>query len=226
MLEIASSCQLSTLGYTHGLHADSQQSLLKDDGQLRGRYFLAMRDKIRLPLWNVVEAMRFKIILLAYLLIGPERFGFKPWSPFLDESTALGMATLPSARRQNRLWQREYFQKHGLDLESMDLKSSHENSLDLQALRSIPVEPLDIKILREVVKPDYVVWINRHLPGRFGMWRDDRLGEMLRVGKVGGALRRLGVTDRAAVRLQAYNAYLVLLPIQKLLERRSQACRP
>lgn len=223
MLEIASSSQLATLGYAHGMHADSQQSLLKDVGQLRERYFFAMRDKIRQPLWNVVEAMRFKIILLAYLLIVPERFGFKPWSPFLDESIALGMATLPSMRRQNRFWQREYFQKHGLDLESMNLKISHQNTLDMQALRRIPVRPLDIRTLREVVKPDYIAWTNRHLPGRFGRWRDEKLSDLLRVRKVGGALRRLGYTDPIAARLLAYNAYLVLLPIQNLLQRRNQA---
>ena len=166
--------------------------------------------------------IRLKIILISYLLRVPERFGFKPSSPFLDESIALSMATLHPERHKNRLWQKEFFQKNGLDFESTDLKVSYQNTLDLQALHRIPVKPLDVRILREVIKPDYVEWINRNLSGWHGMWREKTLVKLLRIRKVGGALRRLGFTDRTATRLKAYNAYLVLLPIQNLLRRRNR----
>jgi len=220
--EIANSDQLSVLGYTHGLHADSRQSKLRDDIQLKERYFQTIRELIALPFYRVVEAMRFKIILLSYLLVLPESLGFKPWSPFLNKSIALGMATLSPDRRKNRLWQKEFFQKNGLDFESMKLKAFHQNTLDLQALRRIPVKPLDTRILREVVKSDYIEWINRNLPGCFGNWRGETLRKLVHVYKIGGALRRLGYTNRSLKQIAAYSAYLVLLPIQNLLRRRIQ----
>ena len=154
MLKVNHSGELFILGYTHGLRADPGQSLLKDDGKLREGYFNKMHEKLLHPVRNVVEAMRFKIVLLSYLLIIPETSGFRPWSPFLDPSIALGMATLPPERRKDRLWQCEFFRKHGLDFEAMNLRASHQNTLDWQALRRIPVKPLDTHILRELIKPD------------------------------------------------------------------------
>jgi len=186
------------------------------------RYWETRKDQLEDPRLRVVEAMRFKITLLCYLMIVPRTFGFRWWSPFLDIEVAMAMLNLPPERRRGRVWQKEFFQKHGLDFESMNLKVTHQNTLDLQALRRIPVRPLDVNLLREVVKPVYVEWINRNVVNHQS-GTDRALGRLLRVRKVGGALQRLGFTDGTSRRGEAYIAYCVLLPIENLLRKRGRA---
>ncbi len=210
------------LGYTHGLQVDSAQNLLPVEQLLLSGYWEIQKNRLKDPRFRVVEAMRFKIILLCYLKIVPRIFGFQWWSPFLDIDIVMAMLNLPTARRRGRLWQKEFFQKVGLDLNSMNLQATHENTLDLQAQRRIPVKSLDVNLFREVVKPDYVEWINQNVVNRQSNRKDKVLGRLLRVRKVGGALRRLGFTDNVGKQFAAYNAYLVLLPIENLLRRRNQ----
>lgn len=218
---LESCADVKRLGYSHGLHADSAQSVLTVERLRLSRYWETRKDQLEDPRLRVVEAMRFKITLLCYLMIVPRTFGFRWWSPFLDIEVAMAMLNLPPERRRGRVWQKEFFQKHGLDFESMNLKVTHQNTLDLQALRRIPVRPLDVNLLREVVKPVYVEWINRNVVNHQS-GTDRALGRLLRIRKVGGALRRLGFTASTSRQLEAYNAYLVLLPIENLLRKRAQ----
>lgn len=213
---------VSRLGYTHGLQADSTRSKFSVERPLLSNYWETQRGRLEDAHLRVVEAMRFKIILLCYLRNVPKHFGFKWWSPFLDVDVCMAMLNLPPERKRDCIWQREFFQKVGLSLESMKLQATHQNTLDLQALRRIPVKPLDVNLLREVIKPDYVEWINRNLLNQSLNWTEKVLCGLLNVRIVGGALRRLGFTDNASRQLKAYNTYLVLLPIEKLLPRRNR----
>jgi len=214
---------LHLLGYTHGMNADFNQSLLHSERSILENFLESNRFHINDPVFQTATLIRLKIILICYLLRVPEHFGFKPWSPFLDRSIALGMNTLPPERRNNRVWQREYFQKNSLDFDSIKSKASHQNTLNLQALNRIPLKPLEVGTLREVVKPAYIEWINKGISKNCSGWREEYIGKLLRVKKLGGALRRLGVEDATDRRIQSYLAYLVLLPVQNLLKRRNKA---
>ena len=213
------------LGHSHGINADSAQSHFPVEQSLLPGYWEIQKNRLEDLRFRVVEAMRFKLILLCYLKIVPSVFGFQWWSPFLDIDIAMAMLNLPLERKRDCLWQKEFFQRQGLDLESMGLKVSYQNTLDLQALRRIPVTPLDAGMLREVVRPEYVECINRNLVNRPFAWTELALNRLLRVRKVGGALRRMGfvATNRQTDAYNAYNAYIVLLPIEKLLKRRNLA---
>jgi hypothetical protein len=193
------------LGYTHGVHADSGYSQYPVQGSRLTNYWDTQKERLQDKRLCVIEAMRFKIILLCYLVTVPRIFGFRPWSPFLDLDIVMAMLNLPTARRRDRIWQREFFQKYGLDLESMGLKASRQNTLDLQAVRRTPVKPLDVALLREVVQPDYVAWINRNV--RYG-WREKILERLFHAGTADGQSK-------------AYGAYCVLLPIENLLRKRN-----
>ena len=210
------------LGYAHGMEADSAQSKYAVDLSLFTNYWETHRDRLEDTRFRVVEAMRFKIVLLCYLRSVPEYFGFKWWSPFLDVDLAMAMLNLPPERKRDRVWQQEFFQKVGISLESMNLQAVYKGTLNLQALRRIPVKPLDVNLLEEVIKPHYVEWINRTLLNQSSGWAERFLSRLLHVRKVGGALRRLGFTDKESRQNEAYNAYLVLLPVEKLLRRRNQ----
>jgi hypothetical protein len=214
--EINSISEIKLLGYTHGLNADSRMSKLLCDHSLLETYCERQKEKWTIPLFRIVEAMRHKIILLSYLLKIPKHFGFKPWSPFLDRNIALHMLTLPAKRRKNRLWQKEYFQKKGLDIESMGLIVSYQNNLNHQAMRRIPVKLLNVDLLSEVIKPDYIKWINLNVSQQGILW--DCIWNFAQLPLVGGVLRRLNINEK---RLQAYNSYLTLKPIETLLRKKN-----
>jgi hypothetical protein len=214
---------LIRLGYTHGVRADPARMRLTVEHGQRDSFWSEHRERLDDHRFQVITTVRLKLMLISYLMRVPRLFDFQPWTPYLDIDIAMAMLNLPQDRRTNRQWQRDFFAKVGLDLENQGLVSSGQNTLDLQAIYRMPLPPLDAKRLGDLIAPEYVAWINRQLPGSFGLWRDDRVDALLRVRKVGGALHRLGVRNRGASRLSAYNAYLVLLPLQRLLEQRTPA---
>jgi hypothetical protein len=186
---------------------EGAQALLEANPRLRNEY---------LP--RVVTAVRLDMAYLSYLTVVPASLGLRPRAPFLDMDLALRMLTLPSELRHKRRWEREFFQRHGVDLESSKLMADYRNTLNYQGMRRVPLKPLDEALLREVVRPDYVGWINRNV-GSFGLiweifWR---LGMTHGFRRAVAMLMKMGVSER---RLPAYFAYLTLLPLQSLLQRR------
>lgn len=213
--EINSISDIKLLGYTHGLNADSRMSELRCDHSLLKAYSERQKEKLKIPLFRMVEAIRHKIILLSYLFKIPKHFGFKPWSPFLDQNIALHMLTLPAKRRKNRLWQKEFFQKRGVDPESMGLIGSYQNNLNHQAMRRIPVKLLNVDLLSEVIKPDCIKWINYNVSQQGILW--DCIWNLAQLPLAGGVLRWLNIKEQ---RLRAYYSYLTLKPIETLLRKK------
>ncbi len=72
------------------------------------------------------------------------------------------MLNPPPERRANRRWQSDFFAKVGLDLGDQGLVSTGQNNLNFQALRRLPLRPLERDRLGELIDPAYVNWINRH----------------------------------------------------------------
>ena len=207
------------LGFTHGPQADPSKSAFASDRQLLLNYWEMQKTKLEDARFRVIEAMRFKIILLCYLVNVPRHLGFNCWSPFLDIDVALAMLNLPPDRRRDRIWQKDFFRKLGLDFESLYPHVSHNGTLDAQAQQKLPVKPLDPDSLKEVVDPKYVERINEavHYSEHFA---DKVIDKLLDVRKVGGALRKLGLINRTQKQVRNYQAYLVLLPLEKALRRR------
>lgn len=216
--ELASPRDTLKLGYTHGMSADSKMSLMHGGSDAMEEYYALHQDRLRSPLYRVVEAMRFKLVLLTYLFAVPASFGFKPWSPFLIPEVALTMLTLPFERRKNRVWQKELFQRHGLDLESMKLPVNYQNNINYQAMRRVRVAPLDEELLGQVVEPSYVQWINRYVGQQGKFW--EAVWMIPQVPGIRGALYRMNKLQDT--RLKAYYAYLTLKPIENLLKRRAK----
>jgi hypothetical protein len=208
---------LTMLGYTHGLRADPRTSLLRTELPLRREYFERMSPTLADPMMRVVEAMRFKLILLSYLLTVPRAMGFLPWGPFLQSDIALSMLTLPEGRRRGRAWQRDYFSEAGVDFESGEQSYNSSNTLNLQAMRKWPLPPLDVGLLREVIQPRYIDWINRSIGRQGPMWEWLWFQSHWRPRKVGFLCDLLALNDE---RLPAYSAYITLKPIECLLKRR------
>jgi len=200
---------LVKLAYNHGLHANPEKIKMKHEYQLRNDFWLNNSHKLQDHSYQTVTAMRFKLILLNYLMKLPQIFKFKPWSPFLDIDIAMAMLNLPKKRRANRRWQTDFFAKVGLDLENHDLKSSSTNNLNQQAIIKMPPAPLDVKKLSFLFDRDYIEWIN----SKFN-YKPSFKTSLLKIPKIGGVLRRIGVKDEG---VEAYFAYLCLKPLENHL---------
>lgn len=210
------------LGYSHGLQIDSTTSKFNDDGLLLSNYWEKQKNRLADHRIRVIEAMRFKIILLRYLRDVPLQFGFKWWSPFLDIDICMAMLNLPQERKQERLWQKEFFQKVGLDLESMNLNATRRNTLDLQALNRIPVKALDVFLLKDFIKPEFIEEINKSILNKSHSPVASITAKLIDKKFIGSFLKKMGLDDIQNAQLKAYNNYVVLLPIEKLLQRQNK----
>jgi len=172
---------------------------------------------------RVVAMVRLRLTLLSYLVRVPASLGFGTRTPFLDIDVAMRMLTLPQEVREDRRWERDLLARLGLDLEAAELPADGRNTLNLRGMRRVPLRPLDASLLREVVDPAYVRWVNRWV-GPMGLSSEIlwRLAWTPGFRRVSEALRSTGLADR---RLTAYNAYLTLKPIEALLRRRDLARR-
>lgn len=209
---------LKKLSYSHAMHADSKYSLLKDSNLLKEQYFYQKKEKLNNVFFQVIEVIRFKMILLCYLLKMPKEIcEFDVWSPFLLPEIALSMLTIPPQHRKNRKWQRDFFDSHGLAIEKMNVKGSRLNDLNYQTMIRSPLKPLDVKVLSQVMQTDYIEWINRKVQP-IALFTDV-FWKVRRIPRVSGGLRRLGFQNP---RLRAYFAYLTLKPIESLLLAREK----
>jgi hypothetical protein len=216
--EINSVSDLVKLGYSHGMTADKTKLRIVPNHEARQSFWETNSDRLKLHSFQTVTTIRLKIILLNYLISLPKHFSFDSWSPFLDIEVAMSMLNLPSHRRSGRLWQRDFFKKVGLDLESSVKNYSSENSLDYQSLNNICLSPLNISVLSHVFDPKYLAWINSKIvPNLF----TDLYTYMTSVPKVGGALRRCGFKCDT---LRAYYAYLCIKPIESVLCNQNYHC--
>jgi asparagine synthetase B (glutamine-hydrolysing) len=222
--ELSAPAAVYELFRSPSMNANSRFSYLRSEN-LGALQLLETTPRIRTEILPRVFTMqRIRIGLLSYLLSVPASLGFLAKGPYLDIDLAMRMLTLPAEQRLDRRWQREFFARQGVDLEARALSFDGRNTLNFQGMRKVPLRPLNVDLLREVVRPDYLRWINRNV-GTFGLYSE----AMWRLALVRGfrrgvhALeRRTGVRQR---RLLAYNAYLTLKPIESLLLRRDRARR-
>jgi len=211
--------EVERMVFTHGMHADPSACILPARGVLAEEYFEANRSALRSHRRRVIEGVRFRMTLLSYLLRVPELYGFRTDAPFLDVALATAMLTLPDERRQGRRWVTEYLDSRGALLP--DAGGWGRYWLYWPVMRAQPLQPLDERLLAEVVRPDYVRWINRTVGWR-GLWYEgyERLRRRPGFRRVADRLRARGLRQR---RIEAYHAYMTLRPLQLLLQKRDAA---
>jgi hypothetical protein len=212
--------RLTELSY--GVRMDPRVCGLSSSSESCERFFATERRKLELPWYRVVTAIRLKMMMLRYLCRVPECLGYRVWSPFLLPEVALAMLTIAPARREGRLWQRDLFRKHGLDLDGWPTQGSLRridsgNVLDLCALSRVPLPPLEASSLDGVVPRNVVDAVNRDLRTKETA-RQMVLRAAGRIPKLRGVLARHGLeSDLSHTKLEAYRRYVVLLPLAHVL---------
>lgn len=203
--------KLINLGYTHGMclnkqfkNFDESASFYKKDYFDKNSISLA-ENKLK-----SVFTIRLKILLISYLTQIPEYFGLPVWTPFLNFKIVKATLNIPGSKRKNRIWQRDFFRKVGLNLEDMNLKSSKVNKLDYEVAQKSPPEPLNVGLMTPYVKKSRLIEINKTLSNQ-GLF-DSIKNQLLFVPKVGGLLSLLGFKNNFLI---ALNEYYVIKSVEK-----------
>jgi hypothetical protein len=204
------------LSYSHGMKVDSKYCKLHHTGNLVEEYYETNKQHFTDSRFLVTESMRTKIVLLNYLLNVPKALGFKPFAPWIDPELCLSMLFMPDERRKGRVWQTEFFAKHGLAIEKMGIEATSQNSLYHQAILRVPLSPLSNTILGEIIKPELVHFVNSNVE----MNLKNRLRHQLRIKMA--ATRFVRRFTPPNIENQAYNSYLVLYPLQQLIIERDK----
>jgi hypothetical protein len=209
---------LIRLGFTHGIRADPTQLLQKSKKLLYEDYYEREKDMLNDALYRIVAAVRLKLIFLSYLYRIPKYFGYEPWSPFLDEEVGIAMLNLPESRKRNRQWQIDYFKKQGVYMENMQLQWDRTNSLNHVALKRVPVAPLNVALLKEIINPRYIAWINKELLSKSIFVA--LYSKLMYTPLIKGGLHLLGLKDRY---MEAYHAYMTIKPLELLIQQRNKS---
>ncbi len=212
--EITNINDIVNLGYTHGMclsleHIEYQSRNISSQQFFDSNHDYLVNDKIR-----TVFAMRTKLMLISYLTQIPEYYGLPVWTPFLNFDIVKSTVSLPESRRKNRNWQKDYFQKIGLNLEDMSLTSIKTNALDFEIARKAKLPLIDIDTMKVHINEKRLSEINTILGhvSTYDLIKD----YFLNIPKVGGLLRIIGFKNRY---LEALYEYYVIKAIEKGLKQ-------
>lgn len=215
--EVDTPASYRTLGHTHGMSADASRALKANYQEaLVTPFFEKQRALLKLPEYRLLTTMRTKMTMLQFLVNLPPYYGFETYSPFLEQDIALDMLNLPAERRANRQWQRDFFKKHNVLFEEEKHQYTYQNSLNYYALLHHPLEPLNVGLLREVIDPAYLEWINTTL-ARIN-WQERVFQTLMHMPKVKEGLKLMGFKNKL---MQAYFAYITIKPIEIMLSKRN-----
>jgi hypothetical protein len=203
-------CDIINLAYNHGLSLKRNYSALNLSEEIDKKdFFERNKNLLSNDKFKSVFTIRLKIILISYLTQIPEYFGVPVATPFLNFEIVKAMLNISESRRKNRVWQRDFFRKVGLNLEDMDLKSSKTNNLDYEVAHRNKPEPLNVDLLSKYVKKSHLIKINTiiHNQTFFSRVKD----QILFVPKLGSLLKRMGFRNEF---LNALNEYYVIKTIE------------
>ena len=205
------------LSYSHGMNANPSFLLKKPAENLLEKYYEHEKYLLEDERYRIISSMRMKIMLLSYLMRVPDSLGFKPWSPFLDMEVAIAMLRLPEEQREGRKWQDDFFKKWNVNNQSLSsCKSTRVNMLDRMAMGKVPLVPLNKELLKEIIDTEYIDWINKNISSKsffkkyyYNLFYLPYIKEGIKIMKFKNH------------EINAYNAYLVLKPLEFLLQKRN-----
>jgi len=201
--------ELFKLSYSHGMNLDKKNLKMTVKTNIQKEFFEENKNFLDDKKTRIIHSMRFKIILLSYLTQIPEYFGFPVWTPFLNFDITTSMLNIRDDRKKNRIWQKEFFSKNGLDLESMNLNAKKSNTLDYDSFANFDFKPINIELIQEYVKKEYIVRINQKLSNKSFM--DDIINKMLSIRYLGRLLSKIGVKNSI---LDSLNSYYIIKSIE------------
>ena len=214
--DINSYQDIINLGYTHGMNLDLKYLNLSMNDKMKKEYFNNYGKYLKNDKIKSIFTIRMKLMLISYLTQIPEYFGMPVWTPFLNFETVKATLNISDDRRKNRVWQKDFFVKVGLNLEDMNLKSVKSNKLDYEVAKNAKLEKIDIELMKKYVDEVRLIEINKILSSLSIV--EKIKNQLLYIRKVGGLLRLFGFKNEF---LDALYEYYVIKTIEKGLKNES-----
>ncbi|MFA5986234.1 MAG: hypothetical protein WC819_02715 [Parcubacteria group bacterium] len=208
--EIENYHDIINLGYAHGMSLDLKYLNLQSNEKLKKEYYKRNCEYLKNDKIKSILAMRVKLILLSYLTQIPEYFGMPVWTPFLNFDIVKATLNISDERRKNRVWEKDFFARFGLNLEEMDLKSDKNNDLNYEVARKTRFEPIDADKMKKYIDENRLVQINKLLDNT-NLYQSLQ-NKLLHVPKIRGVLQLCGVKNKF---LRALYDYCVVKAIEK-----------
>ena len=177
--------------------------------EIKKYYFEVNKEYFKNEKIKAVFAMRIKLMLISFATQIPEYFGLPAWTPFLNFNIVRATLNINDKRRKNRNWERDFFNKVGLNLEDMNLKSDKSNMLNYEIARSDYLEPIDTKMMKMFIKVEKLIEINTLLDKL--TFFESLKNQLLVIPKIGGILRMLGFKSNY---LKTLNEYYIVKAIE------------
>ena len=166
--EIKQPADVWQLGKCAGLHADMNFSKFSPEIDLEKEYFVNAEDRLKTEEGRIIELVRFKMMLLKYLMLVPQSIRLESWSPFLNIDISTAILRLDPRLRLNRKWQVDYFRQIGIFVDHSGLDYSVENSLDLDAHAQQPLPKLSPRILGKFFEEAYLQHCIQNVDNLYG----------------------------------------------------------
>ena len=162
---VTSPDEVFNLGLSYSYSVDSRHTKLTRISNDCETYFESKKDLLKNSRYRMVELVRFKMMLLRYLMIVPESLGMSAASPFLDLDTAMSMLTIDPSRWENRLWQVDFFRRNGVNVEEFSEVNHTQppNTSDLDAQNKKPLGPLNPNTLDFLMDRSIIDQINNFI---------------------------------------------------------------
>lgn len=205
------------LGYSHGISIPLKFLKIKgNEEKLKKKFFQDNIKFLENDKFKSIFTVRMKIILLSYLLQIPEYFGVPAWTPFLNFKVVGAILSIDEDRRNDRIWQKDFFDKVGLNLENMNLKSDKSNFLDYEIAKKSHLEPINFNLMEKYISKERLLEINLKL--KRISWVEDFFNKLLQTGKIGWILNKIGFKNNY---LEVINEYYIIKTIEKSIQYES-----
>ena len=211
--EINSYKDLYKLGLSHGVNLNSKYFNIKTSNKIKKRFFNNYaKNKCENNL-QTISFIRIKMILLSYLMQLPEYFGFITYTPFINFNIVSKMLKISKKRKNNRIWQTDFFAKNKIDLDSMNLNGTSSNTLDIDTFKQSKFEEIDINLVKDYILKDRLEFINSKI-NRIS-FLDKFINVLLSTPKVKGVCQILGIRSNTR---QAIFEYYIIKAFEKSLK--------
>jgi hypothetical protein len=207
------------LGLSKAFYADHDAMLLDSIHDHEQQFFEENKACLGNEKVLLIQSMRFKLILLSYLLTIPEYMGWPVITPFLNYNLIRDMLNIEKKQWQKREWQQSYFRKESIMLNDLKIPAQREMSLHYNSYLQHRFEKLNTSKLNSIIKEDYLNEINKNVlikkPNKIARFVFNTYNALFLVRGVSFFMKKAGLKKVKYKDHRLVAPYLVIKTIEK-----------
>ena len=154
---------LNKLFLTHGISIPKKYIKFDNNYNQSKNFFNSNKYFLSYENLRLIFLVRFKIILLQYLISVPEYLGKITITPFLNYRIVSNILAIDPKRRKNRKWQVFFFKKSRIYIEDYKLKVKKTNYVSIQAAILNKFEKINARLVSSYFSINFLKEINARI---------------------------------------------------------------